>query len=53
MAGKGSDDSREDKMVHHYITRYSTGDGRHFVTSWIQVGCKCFSVRTVEVGAAA
>jgi len=35
--------------MHHYITHYSTEDGQHFVTSWIQVGHKCFSVRTVEV----
>lgn len=39
--------------MHHYITRYSTEDGRHLVTSWIQIGRKCLSVRTVEVGAAA
>lgn len=37
--------------MHHYITHYSM-NGRHFVTSWLQIGCKCFSVRTVEVGAA-
>ena len=49
---RGQDTGERGSTMHHYITHYSTDDGRHFVTSWLQIGCRCFSVRTVEVGAA-
>ncbi len=34
--------------VHHYITKY-VEDGILKVTSWLQFGDKCFSVRTKEI----
>lgn len=39
-------------MLHHYMTKYIE-DGKHYVTSWIQLDIfgftKCFSIKKQEM----
>lgn len=40
-------------MIKHYITKYSTDDGKRYATSWLQLNLfsrsYCFNVKSIEL----